>query len=345
MVQSRVVTRENMRVLAFLPERRTITGVTFVRITGPYTELREQGYAADWMPYEYARASAKAGRREITSYDVYVFQRAGDIDGKLVELIGRLQAAGKKIVWETDDDYTNEHRHVLDADAVSVAGSADALTVSTPYLREQMSKHMGEGHPPIYLLQNTINFAFWDSVVWRRIVDGPTIGLVGTPTHGEDWKLALPAVKRILTERPDVTLIVGGYLPEYLQELPNVKFLSPVEYQYYPAMVRQIDIGLAPLVPDDQFNWSKSGIKAMEYWCSGAAVVSSDAVPYQRIANEDAMFLARDEQDWYTSITTLLDCPNLRRAMADNGREWVRAHRNMARNAAFWWDAYLELFK
>lgn len=334
-----------MRVLAFLPERRTITGVTFVRITGPFTELRRKGLVADWMPYEYARASAQAGRAEITSYDVYVFQRAGDIGGKLVDLIAKLQRAGKKVVWETDDDYTNEYRQVLDADAVSVAAAADAVTVSTPYLREQMAKHMGDGHPPIYLLQNTINLSFWDSVAWKRIVDGPTIGLVGTPTHGKDWELALPALKRILAERPDVTLIVGGYLPEYLKDLPNVQFLSPIDYQYYPAMVRQIDIGLAPLVDEDKFNWSKSGIKAMEYWCSGAAVVSSDAEPYRRIANEDAMFLARDEQDWYKCITTLLDCPNLRRAMADTGREWVRQHRNMEHNAPFWWDAYLELFK
>lgn len=344
-VQSRVVTRKNMRVLAFLPERETITGVTFVRVTGPYARLRELGYAADWMPYSYARASAQLGRKEITSYDVYVFQRAGDIDGKLIELILRLQAAGKKVVWETDDDYTNEFRHVLDADAVSVAAAADALTVSTPSLRKQMIKHMGEGHPPVYLLQNCINLDFWDSVVWRRVIPSPSIGLVGTPTHHEDWKLAYPALDRILNERPDVTLVVGGSCPKYLQELPNMKFLAPVDYQWYPAMVNQIDIGLAPLVDSDKFNWSKSGIKAMEYWSSRAAVVTSDAEPYRRIANEDAMFLARDEQDWYKCITILLDCPNLRKAMGEAGREWVRTHRNMAHNAEFWWDAYFELFK
>ena len=83
----------------------------------------------------------------------------------------------------------------------------------------------------------------------------------------------------------------------------------------------------------------------MEYWSVGAAVVASDAKPYQRVYGKDRMFLARTEDDWYEHITALLDDQMLRNETSAAGREWVRKHRNMTVNANFWWDAYLELFK
>ena len=330
-----------------MPEKKTITGVTFTRITGPLGKLREQGHFIDWMPYSYAREAARQGKSKIGQYDLYIFQRAGDIDGRLLYLIDQFHSAGKRLVWETDDDYTNEFRDVLKADAISVAAACDCVTVSTQSLREQMIKHMGEPHPPVYLLQNCIDIDFWATSVARldRRVPSPSIGLVGTPTHYDDWIIVKDVLYRISDERPEVHFVVGGFLPHYLQDLPNLTYLEPVIYEHYPGMVCNIDIGLAPLDPDDQFNWSKSAIKAMEYWSVGAAVVASDAKPYQRVYGKDRMFLARTEDDWYEHITALLDDQMLRNETSAAGREWVRKHRNMTVNANFWWDAYLELFK
>jgi glycosyltransferase involved in cell wall biosynthesis len=330
-----------------MPEKKSITGVTFVRITGPLAYLRQAGHFIDWMPYSYAREAARQGRGEIGKYDLFILQRAGDTDGKLLSLVDAFHRASKKLIWESDDDYTNEYRSVLKADAISVARACDAITVSTPGLREQMRKHIGPEGPPIYLLQNCIDFNFWDKAMdeHSRTVPQVSIGMIGTPTHYDDWMLAAKALYRIGEERPEVNFVVGGFLPQYLQDLPNLTYLEPVQYQQYPGMVRQIDIGLAPLEPDDPFNWSKSGIKAMEYWCSGAAVVASNAKPYQRVYGPERMLLAETDDDWYRHITALLDNPSQRQEMAAAGREWVRINRNMERNAPFWWDAYMELFR
>jgi glycosyltransferase involved in cell wall biosynthesis len=333
-----------------MPEKKTITGVTFTRITGPLGRLRQQGKVIDWMPYSYARQAAKSGLGQIGRYDLYIFQRAGDVDGKLLYLIDQFHQAGKKLVWETDDDYTNEFRQVLKADAVSVAAACDALSVSTPSLREQMIRHMkllSDKVPPVWLLQNCIDVEFWahSRKRFRRTVPSPSIGLVGTPTHYDDWIMVKDVLARIGREYPQVHFVVGGFLPDYLQDLPNLHYLEPVIYEHYPGMVLNIDIGLAPLDPGDRFNWSKSAIKAMEYWSVGAAVVASDAKPYQRVYDKDRMFLARTEDDWYKHITALLDDRDLGRDMALAGSEWVRTHRNLTVNSNFWWDAYLELFK
>ncbi|NIV33087.1 MAG: glycosyltransferase [Anaerolineae bacterium] len=331
-------------MLALPDQKSIIGGVTFTRITAPFMYLREHGYPADWIPWQQARVAAALRKGNITDYDVYVLQRAGTDDGRLIAFCQTMREAGKIVVWESDDDYTNEHRVVLEADAVGVANACTALTVSTLGLRKQMAKYVSR---PIYLLQNNIDLRYWDSVKFKRIVPSPSVGLVGTPTHYDDWQAVVDVLERIASERPDVHFVVGGLLPEYLQDLPRMTYLPGVEYKAYPAMVAQIDIGLAPLVPNDPFNWSKSGIKAMEYWCAGAPVVASDALPYQRVVTEDRGFLVDhgDPDAWYAAIMAYLDNPGLRRQHAAAGREWVRKNRSMERNAILWWAVYEELYK
>lgn len=333
-------------MLALLPEQPQITGVTYTRVTGPLWKLKERGHHIDWMTWGVARESAKQRKGQVTRYDMYLLQRAGDTDGRTISLVETLRAAGKKVVWETDDDYTNEYRQVLEADAVTVANLCNAVTVSTPSLREQMIKHMTEPMPYVYLLQNCIDLDFWDHMKWQRVVPNHlTVGMVGTRTHGEDWKLASPALHRLAGEFPEVHFVIGGFLPDYLDDLPRMTYLPSVEYQYYPAMCKQIDIGLAPLVPDDPFNWSKSGIKAMEYWASGAAVVASKAKPYERVYNEDRMLMASNDEEWYQAIKRLITSEEERRLMAQCGREFVRTKRNMDHNCDFWWDVYMHVYE
>lgn len=334
------------RVLALTPGKGTpvVGGVTFTRITAPFMYLKEQGYPVDWMPWPQARMAAALHKGQVTNYDVYVLQRAGDADGRLTTFCQIMREAGKVLVWETDDDYTNEYRVVIKADAVSVANACNALTVSTVHLREQMGKYVDR---PIYLLQNNIDLRYWDSVKFDRIVPSPSVGLVGTPSHYDDWRAVVVALERVAQDRPDVHFVIGGFLPQYLQDLPRMQHLPGVRYEAYPAMVAQIDIGLAPLDPNDRFNWSKSGIKAMEYWCAGAPVIASNALPYQRVVTEERGFLVdHDDPDaWYTKIIAYLDNPGLRAQHAAAGREWVRRNRNMETNAILWWAVYEELYK
>jgi glycosyltransferase involved in cell wall biosynthesis len=304
--------------------------------------LKNQGYPIDWMPHEYARMMAMAGDGQVTSYDVIVIPRVGDVgDGRTLNLFKLLRAAGKAVIWESDDDYTNEHRVVLSADANAVMDAATAITVSTPHLREQCRKYTDK---PIYLLQNCIDLGWWDKVKKEREIPSPSIGVIGTMTHYDDWMLAKDALYQIGEEYPDVHFFVGGMLPDYLQDLPNLHHRDFVPFEQYPAMVHQIDIGLCPLTGDDEFNLSKSAIKAMEYWAGGAAVVASDCSVYSRVVDHDRGFLVSTTEEWYEAIKFYLDHPEERGVHALAGREWVRKNRNMEYNCQFWWDVYSEVF-
>jgi glycosyltransferase involved in cell wall biosynthesis len=327
------------RVLIVVPDNDALetSGCLFTRSTGPAAWLREQGYPVDVMPYTLVRLSAASHEGIVSRYDVYCYPRASDMDGRFLELIKRQQAAGKVVLWESDDDYTNEYRHVVDGDAVAVMKEVTAITVSTPGLREQVQKYSDR---PVYLLQNCIDLRFWDSVRRRRTVPSPSIGLVGTPTHGDDWIHAKTALFRIAAEYPSMSFVIGGFMPDYLSDLPNLHVLETVSYESYPNMVHQIDIGLAPLDMMDRFNLSKSGIKAMEYWAEGASVVASAGSVYGRVVGEDRGFLATTTDEWYTAIKTYLDNPGLREQHAQAGRQWVERKRNMAKNAILWWEVY-----
>lgn len=327
------------KVLAVLPEGE-IGGCTYVRLTGPLSVLRERGYPVDWAPYNVVREMARRGMGA-SSYDLYVFPRAGDLpDGSLAGLFQSLRAAGKIVVYETDDDYTNQYRKVIDADAITPLKHVDCLTVSAPGLREQYRKYTDK---PIYILENTINFSFWDSVNVERAVEGLTVGIVGTSTHYDDWMVVKDALYQIGAEYPQVSFVLGGFLPDYLTGLPRLYFIPPVRITDYPKMTGQIDIGLCP-VNDDPFNLSKSAIKCLEYWASRACVVASDHPIYRRVMDTDRGFLATTTEDWYNAIKAYIEDEDLRLWHSASGRDWVETERNMEVNASHWWNLYSDLF-
>jgi glycosyltransferase involved in cell wall biosynthesis len=335
---------EEPRVLAFLPEidhislmfGKGVGGCSYVRLTGPLAFLRRRGYPVDYIPFSRAREMAK-NREGISSYHVYVLPRVADHDNLTIQFVDRLKSIGATIIWETDDDYTNEYRSVVEGEPLSIVTRAHCMTVSTPHLREQYSKYVD---CPIYLLQNTINLDFWAGARGPREIPSPSIGLVGTDTHGDDWIHASDALHRIAERYPFVHFVLGGFQPEYLLDLPNLHLLPHCPYIAYPRMVHQIDIGLAPLDGGDKFNLSKSAIKVMEYWAAGATPIASDMPVYQRVADEDRCFLAKSEDDWFSAMATLIENPQRAFEMSANGRAWLHRNRNMEHASQFWWDVY-----
>jgi glycosyltransferase involved in cell wall biosynthesis len=307
------------------------------------SKLKEAGYPIDWMPHEYARMMAATGNGQITNYDVIVVPRVGDVgDGRMMDLVKLLRAAGRVVIYETDDDYTNEYRKVLDADANGVMDTCTAITVSTPHLREQCAKYTTR---PIYLLQNCIDLEWWQTVPKQRRIPSPSIGMIGTTTHYKDWKLAKDALFRISEEYPEAHFAFGGLLPDYYQDLPNLHHMKFVPYTRYPNMVSQIDIGLAPLIGADAFNKSKSAIKAMEYWAAGTCVVASNNSVYNRVVEPSRGFLASTPDEWYTAIRTYLEQPELRKQHVRAGVDWIKRYRDMNTNYQFWWDVYEQVWK
>ena len=303
--------------------------------------LIDKGYPLAYVPYGMARRMAQLGQLHPENFDIFVMCRAsvGHVDRRLVDFMRIIHESHRRLIYETDDDYTNEHRRTTEGDAVTVAQTCDACTTTTPYLAKVLRQH----NPHVYVLPNAINFNIWDKV--EHYDEGAiTIGLAGTGTHFEDYKLVKDALFRLAdTYGERVRFLLLGYKPYYLEDLPNMEFIEFRPYTDYAHTLGLIDIGLCPLVPDDPFNLAKSAIKALEFMAAGAAVIAQNMPVYRRVVANQGNGLLADE-DWYEKILLLVEDAQLRRRLARKGRAWTRKHRNIHALAHKWWRVYEEVY-
>jgi glycosyltransferase involved in cell wall biosynthesis len=269
---------------------------------------------------------------------------------KIFDFIHR---CGKKIVYEVDDDYTNTYRTVHDGDSISVAKMADAITVTTPYLGEMMTRLTKRKH---YILPNMLDPALWkDAPAPERKTDKVVIGLTGSSTHGGDWRVLETVMPKILDELGDrVHFVIGGYHPEYMSELPNTEYLPAVPYQIYSQLIRSCDIVLAPVDPDDKFNDGKSAIKAIEGQGAareldgqqaGACVIATHNKVYSLdIKDGKTGFLVHHKpESWYNAICQAILDSSLRKEIQYNAFRRTWKQRDISKGAALWGKAYLSI--
>lgn len=321
-----------------------------VRITVPYIRCREIGYMFDWARHQDMKELAQTGY-PLAIYQAFVFPRTVDVDGQVVKLVRNLQRAGRKIIYEVDDDYTNQHRQVMieGGDAMAVMTVCDAVTTSTPYLAEKMRRY----NPRIYVVPNCIGVDAWRKFKDARRVRGLAIGITGTASHYDDWGVVLNPLTEILAEFNHVRIVFIGYKPDYFKDLMDrVEHIPFLAFEEYPGGVRQIDIGLAPLNENDEFNLSKSAIKVLEYWASyrkypeggsgGVAAIASDMLVYQSVVEhgKTGLLVENTEDAWYKAIRSLVLDGDLRRRLGINGHRWVKRHRNIKTKYVAWVEAY-----
>lgn len=347
-----------MDILGLIGNKRVAGAVEIYRITMPFMYMNNNsGENCSWMTLRRSAAFLQANDVEpVFGNDIVVLHRTLAVDPDAGEnLINALRVRGAKVVYEADDDYSGKYR-----EADEVAGRTwkpyiahvDAVTVTTKTLATLARQE--SGGKPVYVLPNAIEYSKFAMAARqaKREVDGLTIMLAGTKTHYHDWEVLKAVLPKLLEDYPGVTLLVGGYLPDYLEGL-GLGFLPPVHYSQYPAMLAQADILCAPLDPDDQFNCSKSPIKAIEGWCAaravgkrlgGCAVIASNCVSYRGTVQNrhNGLLVKHTPEAWDKALRRLLEDRYLRQTlqveglkdakrydMATRWKDWRQVYRNI----------------
>lgn len=332
------------------------------RVSMPFYYLTQQkGWMADWISftelhekYE-GRANLNVFYGEqfldelVASYDLFVFARIciaprEDAYESAKYLIGKIRSAGKKIVYEIDDDYTNEFRHVANGDAVTLAQWSDSITVTTPYLAETMRRKTGR---PCHIVPNVLDPMLWKEPPKTRLSeDKLRIVLSGSKTHYEDWKVLAGVLQRISDDYEHVRVLLGAFHPDYLQDIKHVEFVPAILYAQYTELIKNADIILAPVDATDKFNLGKSPIKAIEGMAAtrlidgkhmGAAVIATDNEVYRlAVTNgENGILVPQDPIAWEKAIRDLIENKEKRHALQraawetawkryDISKEWLR---------------------
>lgn len=344
-------------VSVFSGQKRELGACEIYRATLPLDFLRQNQWNAGWTWFsELKNGGGKKLHSVLSSYDIFIFPRmqvSGDMGVEWTrDFFNTIRGMGKKVIYEVDDDYTNQYRKVTDAKSIEVAAEADAITVTTPYLKRLMEERTGR---PAYVLPNCVAPSQWfeGSANIRKpgYENKIVIGLTGSPTHAGDWQVLETVLPKIIKDYPNVMLLNMGFTPDYLKDLPNTMYLQPVSYELYCQVIRGCDIILAPVDPNDGFNMGKSPIKAVEGMAAtrmidgrpaGAAVIATNnpiySIPIRH--NKSGLLVKQTPEAWESAIRELIEDTPKRKQLQFTGNKYARQAYDISKEWIRWDRAY-----
>lgn len=283
--------------------------------------------------------------QSVQLYGIYPFQFRKALEG--------LKVDGKKIVYDMDDavdliDESNPFYYSVKKDAKSsleILEYADEITVSTPVMKELLSKKTNK---PITVVPNCFSQREWTFPRHQR--EGIRVGFAGSCTHVADLINILPIIKK-LQAKYDIKFLIMGFgkqsyaewyrdfsysstpegvnqliqLNELMKEI-SFEWIPYVDYQSYPSTLinMALDIGICPL-KDTPFNRARSACKAMEYTLSGALALASDLPPYQ----EDKSSILVKDNEWEQALTFYIEDETARESAHLSHLSWLLQNRDI----------------
>lgn len=246
-----------------------------------------------------------------------VLTRYGRPDG--VRILRYCQSRGIPVVYHIDDDLLDLpaslgqevlQRHmapeIVEARRAMLAG-CDVIYASTARLAHVLQERF-----PGQKIFHGIYAPYVESRAQPPGADRAlTIGYMGSRGHREDLALAVPAIERLLQERPELRFETFGTIempPELAAFGDRVRHHpGHTEYGDFLRHLARLDwhVGLAPLV-DEPFNRCKAPTKFVEYTGAAIPTVASPTV-YADAIPAGAGTIVRS--DWYTTLREVLDDP------------------------------------
>lgn len=318
-----------LRVLVFTEHFNATCYISFER---PLRLLHAQGRA------DFAIASqqrVKSGghacwRRWMTRLqpDVVVMTRYAQPFGD--DIVADAKHMGAVVVYHIDDNLlelptslgtsvvqTHGSAEVVGARLSMLKGS-DLVYASTPYLASILRDRL----PGQHVVSGDI-YCTYEALKASTPASPPIIGYMGSRGHQEDLALVVPALRRLLTERPTLRFEVFGSIPLPAELVAfGHRVRSHTVQKTYPEFLRALaglrwSIGLAPLV-NEPFNRCKAPTKYIEYTSAGIPTLASRAPVYGQVMSKNCGQLVDD--DWYEAMKKWLDEPTHARVAVNNAR-------------------------
>jgi hypothetical protein len=212
----------------------------------------------------------------------------------------------------------------------TLMSECDAVTTSTPYLKELCSRFNSR----VYILRNLVEPQIADFAKPGR--DNPEevrIGWTGTPHHFDDIKVIEASIKELWKLFPNVKFVFMGFAPADKELLrANIGRWEYYEFvpcdAFYPCLANlDFDIGIAPL-EDNRFNKAKTARKAQEYAVLSIPMVLAPLMTYKDwVHGETCLKPSRNQPiEWVKDLKWMIEHPKDRAIMAK------RAHEQVMRN-------------
>lgn len=131
-------------------------------------------------------------------------------------------------------------------------------------------------------------------------------------------------------------LIVSNSMPAIPENLMQHVDFEPWSEAAEPFLIRQMDIGIMPLV-DNQFERGKCGLKLIEYMSVSIPVLASPVGVNTKIVDHgESGYLCENEKDWIDNLSLLIENPELRLKLGRHGRSRVESEYSLVMAADQW---------
>ncbi len=320
------------------------------RVQQKLEQLAAAGVDASAVPWTEAIYQPDLARY----FHIVIFYRVPGYP-QVLDMIQDARSAEKLVFYETDDIifdadiqrevFESSHRQISRKVQKQVLNGAKIYRAamqacpygiaSTPALKEQMEKHMGQGavfvHPNgLDALSNAVADSSRGHLTGGESGAASGAGQVrlfygsGTRTHDADLSLIAPALAQVMQRFEHVHLVLAGHISLPTPLLPfksRVERLPLLSARNYLSTLRYADINLAPLV-SGVFADSKSEIKWLEAAILGVPTVASATRSFREaIAHRRTGLLAENTDAWVEGLTTLITDETASEAMGQAARQ------------------------
>lgn len=213
---------------------------------------------------------------------------------------------------------------------------ADHVITCTPYLDNIVRKYNQNTTD----ISSTINTeAYRPKENYSINQDKVILGWSGSVSTIKHLKVLEPVFRLLQKEGIPFKLLVMGD-ENFRMDGIEVEALAWKE-SYEVDVIKRFDIGLYPL-PDEQWVYGKSGLKALQYMAAGIPTIATAIGTNFRIIEDDHNgFLVSDNDEWITRLKQLILDKDLRERIGKKGVEVVENKFSIHANR----DTYLSIIR
>ena len=336
--------KQQLKVFAILSNKTE--ACSYLRIAQVLENLKSQNIVSSYYLKDLIEKFENyISLNELNNSDIFIFQRYVNKNSEILfSYIKKLN--NKKIIYEIDDNFFEICPENINYNVIKNHESyikfflknSDLVTVSVSYLRKKFLPYTNN----IAVLPNLLDPKIWNFNFEKKKNKKIKILFSGTPTHDKDFKIILPALKKIIENyREKVEFYYVGVVD--VKELYSLNAIKAFDftgnYFVYAKNLQKLnaDIGLIPLEVTE-FNRSKSNIKWLEYSINKIASIMTDIEPYnQSVINRyDGLLIENTEEAWYNALKELIENDELRNSISKNAFNRVSREFSLENKSYYW---------
>jgi glycosyltransferase involved in cell wall biosynthesis len=210
----------------------------------------------------------------------------------------------------------------------------------------ELARFVSRFNKNVAVLPTFFDFSIIEGVQ-PQSTDEIRIGFAGSPSRVDDLEIVTPAIAPILEKYPKAVFEFAGALPRGITPGPRIRFFEHTgDYNRYIRFQaeRNWAIGLAPL-QDHEASRSKTDNKFREYGACRIAGIYSNIPPYSDVVRDNVtgLLITNDGSSWLSALTSLLDFPDRRAALAQNAYHDGKSRYDVARVSEKWAQFFTRL--